>query len=84
MSSGSTMSKLVITLVYAKEYYLVGDFEKGDEFLLAVEKRAKKSERVKKLLVETRKNKRFYMYRDQSDGLVLKRTIKPKNHALND
>lgn len=53
----------IIRLIYAREFYIQGNFEKGDLFLGSVEKSKNKTSETKKLFEEIRRNKRFYQNR---------------------
>ena len=50
----------IIKLIYARQYYIQGDFEKGDQFIKSVESCKEKTETVIKLLDRIRTNKRLY------------------------
>ena len=74
----------IIELIYAKEYYANGDFDRGDLFLRSVERCKNKTDEVKRIFKEIRKNKRFYQNRKESNKeLVLapatKRKLKEKS-----
>lgn len=53
----------IIKLIYAREFYIQGNFEKGDLFLNSVEKSKNKTKITVKLFDEVRRNKRFYQNR---------------------
>lgn len=55
---------LLLKLIYARDYYYNMMYIEGDKLLLEVEKMKNKSERVKKELIEIRKNKLFYKNRN--------------------
>lgn len=54
----------MIKLYYAREFYRLGEIERGNLFLQAVERSKGKSSKVQNLLSEIRKNRFFYQYRD--------------------
>jgi len=60
----------LVKLIYAREYYISGDYAKGDELLRLVEV-ADKTPYVLKLLDEIRKNKHLYKNRSTGERLVL-------------
>jgi len=64
---------LLVKLIYARDYYIEGDYINGDKLLLAVEKSKNKSKTVLKLLNEIRTNKQFYKHR--TNAHTRKRTI---------
>ena len=49
-----------VRLIYAKEYYSQGFYDKGDQFLKAVEQSEDKSKNIINLCNTIQKNKRFY------------------------
>lgn len=55
--------KSIITLIYAREYYIQGNYTIGDQYLKKVEKTKNKSKFTNSLLEEIRRNKRFYKNR---------------------
>lgn len=62
----------MIRLIYARKFYEVGDFAKGDMFLKAVRKSPDKTKEATQLLDEIPKNKKFYQNRQTSKSdLVL-------------
>ena len=67
-----------ILLIYAREYYAQGNYDKGDQFLKSVEKSESKTKFTAKLLDEIRKNKRFYINRANDKHKSLSLTLKPK------
>ena len=56
---------LLVNLIYARECYTNGDYTTGDLYVQKVEK-SKKSDTIKKLLDEIRRNKRFYKNRKEN------------------
>lgn len=66
-----------IRLLFAREYYSSGNFEKGDQFLKEVEKSQNKTEEVIRILEEIRKNKRFYSNPDKPKTLKLDYLLQP-------
>lgn len=68
----------IIRLVYAKEFYSQGNFEKGDQFLKVVEQSQNKTKLTIKLLDEIRKNKKFYMNRPGENPKQLVFSLLPK------
>jgi len=65
----------LVILLYAKRYYIQGDYEKGEEFLKAVEKNKEKTDKVRKALDEIKRNKKLYMNKHSDYNLKL--TLKP-------
>lgn len=70
----------IIRLIYAREFYIQGNFDKGDSFLNSVEKSKNKTKVTKKLFDEIRRNKRFYQNRqiEEPRPLVLSLVAKKK------
>lgn len=68
----------IIKLIYAREFYTQGSYDKGDIFLKSVERSKNKTKNTKKIFEEVRNNKRFYQNRksDSNIGLIL--TLSPK------
>lgn len=54
---------LLVKLIYARDYYTNSMYSQGDRLVSEVEKSKNKTDRVKKLLIEIRKNKQFYKNR---------------------
>lgn len=52
-----------LKLIYARECYSQGNYEKGDKFLKLVEKSKNKTKFIVDLFEEVRKNKKFYINR---------------------
>ena len=67
----------IVMLIYAREFYSMGDFEKGDGFILRVEKSQNKTSKVIEIMNEIKRNKKFYQHRrpEQPKGIAL--SIKP-------
>ena len=56
-----------IKLLYAREYYSQGQYEKGDEFLKAALQNKNKSKFALKAIEELTRNKRFYINRNNNN-----------------
>lgn len=69
-----------VKLIYAREYYSQGDYEKGDQFLKSVEKSKTKTKLTLKLLSEIRRNKIFYINRANGTHRRLVLSLQPKKH----
>ena len=67
-----------IRLIYAREFYSQGNYEKGDQFLKTVEKSKNKTKFTSKLFDEVRRNKRFYINRPSEKPQQLVLTLQPK------
>ena len=67
-----------IRLIYAREYYSQGNYDKGDQFLKSVEKSKNKTKFTAKLFDEIRRNKRFYINRANDNPKRLVLTLQPK------
>ena len=68
----------IIKLIYAREYYSQGDFEKGDQFLKSVEMSNNKTKLTKRIFEEVRTNKKFYMNRTRDNIQRLSLALKVK------
>lgn len=68
----------IIKLIYAREFYTQGYYDKGDIFLKAVERSKNKTQKTKKIFEEIRKNKRFYQNRKNDNNTKLVLTLLPK------
>ena len=68
----------IIKLIYAREFYTQGSYDKGDTFLKSVERSKNKTEHTKKIFEEVRKNKRFYQNRKSDSDTELVLTLSPK------
>lgn len=73
----------IIRLIYSREFYIQGNFDKGDLFLRSVEESKNKTNITKKLFYEIRKNKRFYQYRQVEKTRSLVLTLVPKKNNGN-
>ena len=75
----------IIKLIYAREFYTQGYYNKGDLFLKSFEKSKNKTDNTKKIFEEIRKNKRFYQNRkgDNNTKLVLSISPKKRNKLKN-
>lgn len=67
----------VARLMYAREFYRQGNFEKGDQFVKAVEKCQNKTKFLRRLLEETKINKKLYKNRPKELESNLSLTLKP-------
>ena len=67
-----------IRLIYAREFYSLGNYEKGDQFLNSVEKSKNKTKFTSKLFEEVRRNKRFYINRPKENSQKLVLTLQPR------
>lgn len=68
----------IVRLIYARDCYSQGNFEKGDSLFKIVERSKNKSPRLKKVIEEVRLNKPFYIHR-QEKGKQLLKNLKFKN-----
>lgn len=59
--------KNIVHLIFAKEWYTLGNYQIGDRYLKVVEKAPNKSKFTNSLLIEIRKNKPFYKNRVDND-----------------
>lgn len=67
----------IIKLIYAREFYTQGSYDKGDIFLKSVEKSKNKTKKTKKVFEEVRKNKRFFQNRKSNSNTELVLTLSP-------
>ena len=67
----------IARLMYAREFYRQGNFEKGDQFVKAVEKCQNKTKFLRRLLEETKLNKKLYKNRPKEIKSNLSLTLKP-------
>lgn len=67
---------LIILLLYAREYYYQGNYEKGEEFLKVVERNNNKTKKVISIFNEIRTNKKFYINRNNDKVQKLSLTFK--------
>ena len=58
----------LIKLIYAREYYIQAEFEKGDALLKQVERSKEKNDVIKKAYAEIKKNRRFYPNRQLGEN----------------
>lgn len=68
----------IVRLIYAREFYSQGNYEKGEQFLNSVEKSKNKTKFTLKLFEEIRRNKRFYINRTNENPQKLVLTLKPR------
>lgn len=69
---------IILMLVYARDFYKQGEFEKGNQFLKYVEKVKNKSSHINKIFSEVRTNKKFYRNRVSESDTSLALTLHPK------
>ena len=62
---------LLILLVYAREFYLQGWYNEGDQILKMVERSENKSTKILKVIDEIRRNKLLYQYRNLEEHQFL-------------
>lgn len=72
--------KNIVTLIFAREWYTLGNYQVGDSYLKMVEKTPNKSKFTNSLLTEIRKNKNFYKNRidDNYQSILVKTKTKIK------
>ena len=63
----------LVYLFYVREYYMNGDYEIGDKILKYVEQSQNKTEKVISLMNDIRKNKKFYLYRENNEFRLIKK-----------
>jgi len=68
----------IVRLIFARDCYTQGFFEKGDKLFKIVERSKDKSPRLKQAITDVRSNRPFYMYRDKKGPQLLK-SLKFKN-----
>lgn len=68
----------IIILIYAREFYAHGKYEKGDQFLKSVEQNKNKTKFISNLCEEIRKNKLFYFNRVNENDKSVVLTLQPK------
>ena len=74
-----TMEQIdIVKLIYAKIYYMQGNFNKGDIFLKSVESNKEKTNLTKKILSDIRQNKKLYQHRESIAIKELKLTLMPR------
>lgn len=59
--------KNIVLLIFAREYYSIGNYIMGDSYMKLVEKTKNKSNFIKSLFEEIRINKKFYRYRVEEE-----------------
>jgi len=67
----------IIKLLYAREYYSAGYYDKGDEFIKLYEKSTYKTNFTITLSEKIRKEKRFFVHKEKEQTIKLSLTIKP-------
>lgn len=76
---GLSLEKIdIIKLIYAREFYTQGNYDRGDMFLKSFEKSKNKTNNTKKIFEDVRKNKRFYQNRKSGSNIELVFTLSPK------
>lgn len=68
----------IVKLIYAREFYRQGNYDKGDLFLKSVERSKNKTKETRKIFEEVRKNKRFYQNRQGDTPTELVLSLVPK------
>lgn len=68
----------IVKLIYAREFYMQGNYDKGDLFLKSVERSENKTKETKRIFEEIRKNKRFYQNRQGDNPTELVLSLVPK------
>ncbi len=58
-------------LIYAREYYIQGNFLEGDKYLASVEKNKEKTKKVRMILNEIKKNRKFYQNRQLEESRLV-------------
>lgn len=67
-----------VRLIYAKDFYSQGWYEKGEEFLKSVEQSKNKTKHTTSLYKEIQRDKKFYANRIQENPRQLSLTMKPR------
>ena len=62
---------LIILLIYAREFFLQGWYNEGEQILQSVERSKNKSSKILKVISEIRRNILLYQYRDLEDHQFL-------------
>ncbi len=76
---GLTLEEIdIIKLIYAKEFYIQGNYTIGDTFLKSVERSKNKTATTKEIFEEIRRSKKFYQNRKKSSSINLSLTLLPK------
>ncbi len=68
----------IIKLIYAREFYMQGYYNKGDLFLKSVERSKHKTTETKRIFKEIEKNKLFYQNRKNDNNIELVLALLPK------
>lgn len=68
----------IINLIYAREFYMQGDFKRGDIFLKSVEQSKFKTKITIKILEEIKRKRKFYQNRQVEEPRKLVLSLKPK------
>jgi hypothetical protein len=68
----------IVRLIFARDCYSQGFFEKGDKLFKIVERSKDKTPRLKQVIADVRSNRPFYMYRETKAPQLLK-SLKFKN-----
>lgn len=66
-----------IKLIYAREFYIRGDFHKGDSFIQSVEKSKEKTKKTISLFDEVRRSRKYYQYRKLDTPRQLNLSLQP-------
>lgn len=67
----------IVKLIYAREFYIQENNDKGDLFLKSVERSKNKTEKIREIFEEVRNNKRFYPNRQGDTSTELIFSLKP-------
>ena len=73
----------VVKLIYAREYYTLGNKEKGELFLKSYEKSKNKTNKTKSIYKYIQQNKKFYKARFEGEPRQLSLTLVPKKQEAN-
>ncbi len=68
----------LVKLIYAREFYMQGNYKKGDLFLKSFERSKAKTENTKRIFEEVQVNKKFYQYRKKDTQTQLVLSLVPK------
>lgn len=68
----------IVKLIYAREFYTQGNYDKGDLFLKSVERSKNKTKETIRIFEEIRKNKRFYQNRQGENPTKLVLSLVPR------
>ncbi len=77
----SNENTLIIYLIYAREFYRQGNFERGDLFLDAYVKSEGKTKKAQKIYMEIIKRKKFYQNSKNDDAPELTLSLIPKKKS---